>query len=371
MNFNQSLTTWYEVLCAPEGLAVNEAYADRTAINSVAIITEKSWQELCRSLIEQAHFRCNLPSYKTCITDMLRANGFKPVHDKLTLRETVKKLNAEYDLGKSYIVKLSGGGYYALVPDPNRQRYAFKGCRPASVSFERRKLGKLWVYIPGTDNRTWITRTTEPKRKIPTAQALERKNENPDGRLIGDCAVRAVATVLECSWHDAVDVLAQTANYEDPTINSRTNINNTLMRMGFIKLAGIASGKKFVTGTQICQIFDQKYKNGERIFAYLGNHHCAAIIPMGAAGYKIQDTWDSTERQVIEYWVRAYDKKEIKPSPEQIVTEYKVGAVIWHPVYGNGVVNSITNKESREVLEIFFDTVGVKKINAEWLRKNT
>ena len=303
MNFNQSLTTWYEVLCAPEGLAVNEAYADRTAINSVAIITGKSWQSLVRLLVEQAHFRCNLPSYKTCVTDMLRASGFKPITPYRSALETVAGLNFQLFREKSYIVHLRGGGYYALVPGSTGTTYVFKGCKLATLEHDRRAVDELWEYFPDTDNRTWISRKPTRKGSKKDSPELDKKNENPEGRLIGDCAIRTFATLLDCSWHDAMDILAQTSDHTDPCINSRTNINNTLKRLGFVHCAGIKVGKRYANGKEICKIFDEKYRSGERIYAQVGKRHCAAIVPTPTEGYKIRDTWDSTEREIIEYWV--------------------------------------------------------------------
>ena len=303
MNFNRSLTTWYEVLCAPEGLVVHEAYPDRTAINSVAIITGRSWQSLVRLLVEQAHFRCNLPTYKTCVTDMLRACGFKPIPSFRSTLETVAKLNFKLYEGKSYIVHLRGGGYYALAPGDEGVTYVFKGCPLATAERDRRAVDELWEYIPGTDNRTGISRKPTRKGSKKDSPELDKKNENPEGRLIGDCAVRTFATLLECSWHDAVDILAETSDYTNPCINSRTNINNTLKRLGFVHCAGIKVGSRYANGKEICKIFDEKYRSGERIYAQVGKRHCAAIVPTPTEGYKIRDTWDSTEREIIEYWV--------------------------------------------------------------------
>ena len=303
MNSKASLTYWQEVLKSPEGIVVNEAYTDRTAINSVAVITGRSWQSLVRLLVDQAHFRCNLPTYKTCVTDMLRASGFKPIHGYTSIKEVVRDLNGKISDGKSYIVQLSSGAYYALVPDQSRGLYVFKGCKPATATLDNRGIDNVWEYIPGSDNRTGITRKPKHKSTAKEATALENKNENPAGRLVGDCAVRTLATLLECSWHDAVDILAQTSDYTNPCINSRTNINNTLRRLGFVHYSGIKIGGRFANGKQICAIFNNIYHSGERIYAQVGKRHCAAIVPTENEGYKLRDTWDSTEREIIEYWV--------------------------------------------------------------------
>lgn len=364
----------YETLLCPEGIVINEAYPDRSAINSVAIITGKGWQDLVRSLIEQAHFRCNMPSYKTCITDMLRAHGFKPIRGYFGLGEILGKMNAEITPGKKYIVKIGYGAYYALVPDPIIGKYILKGCRPYHRLLDRFAVDEVWEYFPGTDNRTGITRRSESRRRQKEAAALENRNENPAGRLIGDCVVRALATVLECSWHEAVDILAETSAYTDPQINSTSNINKTLKRLGFEMHAGVKSGRGFVSAANMCYTFNRLYQNGERIFAYLGTHHCAAILPVesgGKTGYKIQDTWDSTSRDVVEYWVLKHKGSEKKQETVISTPAFAVGTVIKHPAFGEGVVISVIGDGPSKTLEIEFPAAGIKKISAAWLEKNS
>ena len=234
---------------------------------------------------------------------MLRASGFKPITPYRSALETVAKLNFQLFREKSYIVHLRCGGYYALVPGSEGTTYVFKGCKLATVERDNRAVDELWEYFPDTDNRTWISRKPTRKGSKKDSPELDKKNENPEGRLIGDCAIRTFATLLECSWHDAVDILAQTSDYTNPCINSRTNINNTLKRLGFVHCAGIKVGSRYANGKEICKIFDEKYRSGERIYAQVGKRHCAAVVPTPTEGYKIRDTWDSTEREIIEYWV--------------------------------------------------------------------
>jgi hypothetical protein len=367
MNSKASSTYWQEVLKSPEGIVVNEPYIDRTAINSVAVITGRSWQSLVRLLVDQAHFRCNLPTYKTCVTDMLRASGFKPIHGYTSIKEVVRDLNGKISDGKSYIVQLSSGAYYALVPDQRRGLYVFKGCKPATATLDNRGIDNVWEYIPGSDNRTGITRKPKHKSTAKEATALENKNENPAGRLIGDCVVRAFATLLDCSWHDALDILAQTSDYTNPCINAHSNINNTLTRLGFTRFSGVKIGKRYANGKHMCSVFNATYHDGERIFAQIGQHHCATIVPTESEGYKIQDTWDSTSREIIEYWVLCKNKVE-KKSRKSI--QYIPGSTVKHPVFGEGMIKSYIHEGSSRFFEIEFPTVGIKKVSADWLAKN-
>ncbi len=65
--------------------------ATHTAVNAVAIAINISWQEVVKSLIEQAHIRSNMPSYSICITDMIRACGFKKFDSYLYVKDLVEK----------------------------------------------------------------------------------------------------------------------------------------------------------------------------------------------------------------------------------------------------------------------------------------
>lgn len=53
--------------------------SDRAAVNCVVLITKQTWEDVVKSLIEQAHYRGNMPSYRTCITDLFRKSGFTPI----------------------------------------------------------------------------------------------------------------------------------------------------------------------------------------------------------------------------------------------------------------------------------------------------
>lgn len=109
-----------------------------SAINATAIVTHKGWGTVVHSLIEQAHIRGNMPMYKTCITDMLRANGFTPIQQYYTLRDLYEELNRSISLERNYIIKLGGGNYCVLVPDMNKGQYVLKGTVTGKTTLDRR-----------------------------------------------------------------------------------------------------------------------------------------------------------------------------------------------------------------------------------------
>ena len=61
-------------------------------------------------------------------------------------------------------------------------------------------------------------------------------NENPEDNLIGDCAVRAVAGVLQIPWVEAVRKLAAAQDYTETVINRKQNIVALLKKENFQEL---------------------------------------------------------------------------------------------------------------------------------------
>ncbi len=114
------------------------------------------------------------------------------------------------------------------------------------------------------------------------------------------------------------------------------------------------------------------YFKGEKIFAYVGKSHCAAILPFkqddGTYTYKIQDTWDSTSKKIGDYWT--YKKEQNIPPPTLTVNNLKLNEKIVHPKFGEGTILKMNLSEKRNILEVNFNKYGIKKISEDWLQKN-
>lgn len=376
------------VLC-PTGINSNELSA-KTAINSIALVTGMTWEESVKSLIEQACLRSNMPCYPTCVTDMLRVNGMKPMKNEyLKVSEFLFELNCSNDKTAKYIINLGYAGYFAVCFDDVYNRFLLKGTMKYSHKLENCTIEKIWEYDLGTDNRTGINRTSKKRRHIDNKERLLIKNENSKDKNIGDCVVRAISAVYDCSWEKAVDLLAKANGYCDPVINTTKNIALTLTMLGFKKYHTIKIGNDAITGDQFCNVMDNKFTNGEKIYAFSGKHHAVAILPTYKDGkyfYKIQDTWDSSRREIYEYWV--YGDKSIEASPtlsqkekinslskqedtnEVKLENYQINSIVVHKKFGEGVVKNITGSEKNRVLEIDFKHEGIKKISESWLNKS-
>lgn len=345
------------------------SFKERSAVNAVSIITKQPWENLVKSLMEQVHFRCNMPSYQTCITDLFRANGFVPINYKSRLGELIRLFDT-LDKDEKYIIKLPYG-YFAVVKDQSRNEYVFKGYWPKRNDFLDFFVDEVWHYIPGTDNRTGIKRDTKGRKAAEDSKRLKVKNMNPDNRNIGDCVIRGLSAAYGCTWHETVDYIAESIKYSDPVLNIRPNILQTLINLGFERHNEIKRSKRLLDGKQFCELMEHTYFHGERIFAYVGNHHCAAILPEkqedGSTKYVIQDTWDSTNRNIHEYFVYREKKEETLSTPKTVLFKIAVGEKLRHPQYGIGKIIKIKNNNTDRIVSVEFENSGIKRISEKWI----
>lgn len=90
----------------------------------------------------------------------------------------------------------------------------------------------------------------------------------------------------------------------------------------------------------------------------------------GKIKYVIQDTWDSTKRNVYEYFVYK-DKKEIPQSKNEIkFIKFEIGEEINHPQYGIGKIADIKNNISDRIFFVEFKSCGMKRISEKWILSN-
>lgn len=340
-----------------------------TAVNAVSIITGKRWEDTVKSLIEQAHIRGCLPDEKICVTEMVKANGFKPDKKYDSFYHLIYTLNSQNSKNK-YLVKVRKGFYCAVVPDDITSKYIIKGTNLNNIILNCSP-EKVWIYEEGADNRTGKI------RKYKQAEIPEEKfflfgyNENPKNRSTGDCVIRALSTVYKCSWHEALDLMAEKSNYAEPRVNSIPIINKVLTALDFERHSPNYRYTKQLTGKQFCWYLNNKYSDGERVFAYIGRSHCVAVIPIeqadGTSVYKISDSWDSTDRLVGDYWVckKFVTKKEVEIVEEK---HFALNESVLHLKFGNGTIVEIKGTDNR-ILTVDFSDAGIKQISEKWLLK--
>ena len=339
-----------------------------TAVNAVSIITGKCWEDIVRSLVDQAHIRGCLPSEKICITEMVKANGFKPINLCGSFYNLLCAFNSNGSDVK-YLARIRGGFYFAIVLDEALSKYVIKGAGVGNPNLLKYTPEKIWIYEKGTDNRNKRKRNFKQCEVPAENTVLLGYNKNPKGRSTGDCVIRALSTVYKCSWHEALDLMAEKTNYAEPRLNTEQVITRVLEELNFEKHSPNYIYTKQLSARQFCDFLNNKYSNGERVFAYIGRNHCAAIVPVeqknGTSVYKISDSWDSSDGLVGNYWVcnDFVTKGENEATDEK---HFALNEVVTHPQFGDGTIVEIKGKDNR-ILTVDFGDIGTKRLSEKWL----
>lgn len=123
-------------------------------------------------------------------------------------------------------------------------------------------------------------------------------NANPHNRLTaGDCVIRALSTAMNKSWEEVYQDLVKIAIKKGYMPNDKKVYEAYLKSKGWIKQK---QPRKWddtkYTGKEFCEEYGSPYQN---IIANIGGHHIVAIV-----NGKVNDTWDSTDRCIGNYWIQ-------------------------------------------------------------------
>lgn len=360
-----------------------------TALNALMVANQWSWEETYRSLLDQAHSLSLMPDDPKCIKAMLRTQGFvqQPgVKGEVTIEDVCRGMNERCHDGQIAIIETDkgwfSGGMYAVVPESHG---AFIGgaCRVSRYQCvgenypEQNRVREVWVRWADREDHSPVRRRTGHGRTGRSRQAPESHaafhhyQANPAGNSIGDCSVRAVASAFGITWDEAMERLAGSAGHTATAINTSANINKTLEKEGFLPCPAVKVNGKQLTGKEFCREMAARYHNGEKILAYVGKSHVAAVLPFeedGAAVYKIVDSWDSTDRKIGVYYVKPVPQP---PAPARekgaSLEKLAVGTRLIHPVFGEGTVDE---DSGTGWVDIVFARGGRRKLDAKWVLRN-
>lgn len=116
-------------------------------------------------------------------------------------------------------------------------------------------------------------------------------NNNPAGRRVGDCAVRAVSVALDTDWETAYDLLAD-AGYNMADMPNADGVWGAVLREhGFYRAAIPMSCPDCYTAGD----FAQDHPRGTFVLGF-GGH--VATVKDG----RVWDSWDSTREIPQFYW---------------------------------------------------------------------
>lgn len=118
-------------------------------------------------------------------------------------------------------------------------------------------------------------------------------NPNPEGRAVGDCAVRAVAKALDTDWDTAYELIAE-AGFKLKNIMSSNSVwGSVLRRYGFYR-------SNIPNTCPDCYTFEDFAEDHPHGVFVLGTGTHAATVKNGI----IYDAWDSSQELVIYVWYR-------------------------------------------------------------------
>ncbi len=118
-------------------------------------------------------------------------------------------------------------------------------------------------------------------------------NPNPTGRLVGDCAVRAVARALEISWEDAYDMIASNGYAMGDMPSSDSVWGAVLRQHGFYRKAIPNSCPDCYTVSDFC------IDNPVGTFVLGFGGHVATVVDGD-----LYDSWNSSMQIPVYVWYR-------------------------------------------------------------------
>ena len=360
----------------PSGIA-ESSYA-ASAVNAAAIASGLPWERLFKSLFDQAHKLGLMPGDARCVRGMLTENGFfrqpSSKNKRMTTNEVREYLSAHLVDGVSAVVKTPrygyGGDMTAVIrTEVNSTVYCLAGFRDNSDM----EAEEIWLRWPDGLNHGSASRRSRPaaakskQRSTPESSGhYQFHQENPGNNFIGDCVVRGISSVCGISWHETIDALSR---YGHTTINSMEVFPKFLRERGFSRCGPLRKNNRRLTASEFCMTANNRYHDGERILAFIGSSHVAAIIPVknadGMRKYEIMDTWNCSDRPVTEFWIsKGTDSEEQVPAKAQKI--FAIGEKILHPAFGTGVVISAPGDDTQTSIEVDFPEAGTKKLSCSW-----
>lgn len=123
-------------------------------------------------------------------------------------------------------------------------------------------------------------------------------NPNPCGRVVGDCAVRAIAAAFDVTWEQAFDALATNAKAMCDMPSSDSVWGALLRQYGFVREA-------IPNGCPDCYTvadFAEEHPKGVYVLG-LGGHVVTVVDG------EILDSWDSSNEIPIYVWRRDRERR--------------------------------------------------------------
>lgn len=349
-----------------------------TAAQCVAASGAATFRQAYRALFDQACALGLLPEEPACIRAMLGQFGFVMQStrlEELPLQDLLGLLDKADPQPMAVIAELDWRGPVCQV-FPLHGTLPHPELRPNQENWKMPDNGKVhhvWVRTPG--GQTPLPRrqgkAREPRPHQPPRQAgmyLQYYQPNPMGRSTGDCVIRGLSAVLDISWQET---LRRLARYGHTRVNCQTIYKALLLDEKFTWKPGPVLRGRYLSGAEFCREMSLRCTGGQRILASLGRSHVAAVIPVrensgDQPDYRVLDSWDSTDRPVIGYWISPPCRSQANTAP-QTPRMLQPGCRIIHPVFGTGTLLRPCRAVQGEWMEIDFGSYGVRCLGGDWV----
>lgn len=121
----------------------------------------------------------------------------------------------------------------------------------------------------------------------------QKYNPNPTGRMVGDCAVRAIAKALDIDWEQAYSLITANGFLLNDMPSSNSVWGSTLRQRGFVRKAIPNTCPDCYTAED----FVLDHPEGVYVLGF-GNH--VATVKNGF----LWDSWDSSREIPQYFWYR-------------------------------------------------------------------
>lgn len=123
--------------------------------------------------------------------------------------------------------------------------------------------------------------------------AFIKFNNNPTGRNVGDCAVRAISIALDVDWETAYLMIAKNGYAMGDMPSSDSVWGAVLRQNGFYRKAIPNSCPDCYTAEQFCE----DHPHGVYVLGFGG--HVATVVDGD-----LYDSWDSSQLYPVYVWYR-------------------------------------------------------------------
>ena len=139
------------------------------------------------------------------------------------------------------------------------------------------------------------------QEKYPETSTFHFYNANPKNKLTTDCVIRAISTAMERPYNEVYEELFRFSLKCGYMLNDNKCYEKYLEAKGWRKNSQPRKDDKTkYTGKEFCEeIQTHRHWYNPQIIAHIGGHHIVAIM-YG----KVNDTWDSTDGCIGNYWER-------------------------------------------------------------------